>query len=392
MAVIHVETRKLDPSPSKGVTVLSGVIVHEWLEHSGGAENVFEAMLETFPDAAAWSLWDDSHGRFRDVHETVLARTPLRYSKTLALPLMPAVWRGLPEISAEWMLVSSHLFAHHARFGGASRDIPKYVYAHTPARYIWTPELDRRGASLPVRLAARAFKPLDRKRAQEPVAIAANSRFVADRIANTWEREAVVIHPPVDTTVFAEQPELDDADRAALHALPDGFLLAISRWVPYKRLEAAITTGEATGRPVVIAGRGPDEARLRALAERSRARVQFVHFPSRPLLRAIYRKAAALVFPAIEDFGIVAVEAMASGTPVLANAYGGVAESVVDGVTGAHVHDWQSPTELRAALDLTLRSNARACRARAEDFSRELFGERIKAFVRHAHAPVSAVA
>jgi len=370
---------------------LSGVIVHEWLEHSGGAENVFEAMRHAFPDAQGWCLWDDSHGRFPGVHETALARTPLRRSKTLALPLMPTVWRHLPETDAEWMLVSSHLFAHHARFGGAARDIPKYVYAHTPARYIWTPELDPRGQSLPIKIAAHTFKGLDRERAQEATAIAANSQFVADRIAATWEREATVIHPPVDTAVFAVEPQLNAADQATLDGLPEGFLLAISRWVPYKRLEDAITVGEATGHPVVIAGRGPDEARLRALAERSSARVDFVEYPSRSLLRAIYRKAVALVFAAVEDFGIVAVEAMASGTPVLANAVGGVGESVVDGLTGAHVQDWRSPAELRSALDETLRSDPEACRVRAADFSHALFDQRIRAFVQAAGTVTAAV-
>lgn len=369
---------------------MTGVIVHEWLERSGGAENVFEAMREAFPDAQSWALWDDSDGRFPGVAETVLARTPLRRSKIAALPFMPAVWRLLPEIRADWMLVSSHLFAHHARFRGAAADLPKYVYAHTPARYIWTPELDRRGARLPVRIAASAFKPMDRRRAQEATAIAANSQFVADRIATTWEREATVIHPPVHTRAFATEPTLSARDQGVLDALPEGFLLAVSRWVSYKRLDAAITTGEATGRPVVIAGRGPDEARLRELAARSGAHVTFLHHPSSALLHAVYRKAAALVFPAIEDFGIVAVEAMASGTPVLASAYGGVAESVVDGVTGAHVHDWESPLDIRSALETALRATPADCRSRAAMFDTDAFTSRIRAFVAQADAPVGA--
>lgn len=360
---------------------LAGVLLHEWLERSGGAENVFEAMRDAFPDAQSWCLWDDSDGRFPGVRETGLARWPLRRSKALSLPFMPGVWRTLPTSDADWMLVSSHLFAHHARFRGRAAEIPKFVYAHTPARYIWNPDLDRRGDSPFVRAAAALFKPLDRHRAQEATAIAANSRFVADRIAAAWDREATVIYPPVDTAHFGEPQTLSGRDARTLDGIPQGFLLAVSRWVPYKNLEAVIHAGEVTGRAVVIAGRGPDGPRLREIAAASRAHVTFVDFPSRPLLRALYQRAAAFVFTGIEDFGIVAVEAMASGTPVLVNAVGGAAESVIDGVTGAYVHEWRSPEQLRAALDTALRTDPEACRARAADFDRDVFVRRIRSFV-----------
>ncbi|MFT4259260.1 glycosyltransferase [Microbacterium sp.] len=364
---------------------MSGILVHEWLARTGGSENVFEVLGETFPDAARYALWDDSDGRFSGVNETWLARTPLRRSKALALPLMPIAWRGLPAEDADWVLTSSHLFAHHARFAGPARDAPKLVYAHTPARYVWVPELDGRGGSLPAKLISAALKPLDRKRAQEPAAIAANSSFVAERIADTWERNAEVIYPPVAVEDFAEEPVLSDADRAVLDGLPDGFLFAVSRWVPYKRLDAAITAGRASGRPVVLAGEGSDEQRLRAVAAESGVDVRFLHHPSFPLLRALYRRAAALVFAPIEDFGIVPVEAMASGTPVLANAVGGAVESVVDGVTGAHVHDWNSDAELAAAVDRAVASAADACVARAAEFGTVVFQGRIAEFIaRHA--------
>ncbi|MGM7671431.1 glycosyltransferase [Microbacterium sp. A93] len=360
---------------------MSGILVHEWLARTGGSENVFEVLSETFPDAARYALWDDSEGRFNGVGETWLASTPLRRSKALALPLMPLAWRQLPSAEADWVLTSSHLFAHHARFAGPARHAPKLVYAHTPARYIWVPELDGRGGSIPAKLMSSALKPLDRKRAQEPVAIAANSKFVAERIQATWQRDAEVIYPPVAVQDFAEAPVLSDADQAVLDALPEGFLFAVSRWVPYKRLDAAIAAGLASGRPVVLAGEGPDEARLRAEAEASGVDVRFLHRPSFPLLKALYRKAAALVFAPIEDFGIVPVEAMASGTPVVANGIGGAVESVIDGVTGAHVHDWESHTELAAAVDRAVASASNACVARAREFNTEVFTHRITHFV-----------
>lgn len=369
---------------------MSGVLVHEWLQSNGGSENVFDVLTEAFPDAARVCMWNDSNGRFTDIDETVLARTPLRRSKVAALPFMPFVWRNLPARDADWILCSSHVFAHHARFAGPARDAPKLVYAHTPARYVWVPELDDRGAGMAARAASSLLKPLDRKRAGEAVAIAANSRFVAARIAEKWGRDADVIYPPVDVQTFMQEPdELGAADRATLASLPKDFLLGVSRFVPYKRLEAVIDAGIAANEPVVLAGAGPDEARLRDLARRHPGAVSFVDHPSLSLLRALYRRARALVFAPIEDFGIVPVEAMASGTPVIANAIGGAAESVLDGRTGALVSTW-SPDELRAALERTDRVRAEDCVARAREFDTQVFIDRMQTWVgQHVEAALS---
>lgn len=361
---------------------MSGILVHEWLARTGGSENVFEHLTEIFPGARRFCLWNDSNGRFVDVEETFLARTPLRRSKAASVPLMPIAWRALPAVDADWVLCSSHVFAHHARFRGGARDAPKFVYAHTPARYIWTPELDGRGSGVVARAVSAALKPLDRRRAQEPVAIAANSRFVAQRIADTWERESVVIYPPVDVDAFSADPALRDEDARIRAALPRDYLLGVSRFVPYKRLDAVIHAGAAAGLPVVLAGSGPDEARLRAIAtEVHPGSVHFVDRPSFELLSALYRDAAALVFAPIEDFGIIPVEAMASGTPVVANAVGGAVESVVDGLTGAHVEDWDDRTLLRAAVERALAAAPEACVERAAAFSPTVFAQGIRDWI-----------
>ncbi len=355
--------------------------MHEWLSPHGGSENVFEALIDLYPDAARFCLWDDSAGRFSGVRETALAHTPLRSRKAAALPFMPTAWRRLPALDADWVLCSSHLFAHHARFAGPARDAPKLVYAPTPARYIWTPELDGRGGGVLARPASSALKALDRRRAQEPVAIAANSAFIAQRIADTWERDATVIHPPVDVSAYAAAPPSPTREEdTVLATVPDEFLLGVSRFVPYKRLERVIEAGAATGLPVVLAGSGPDEARLRACADDLGARVTFVLEPSSSLLAHLYRRALALVFPAIEDFGIMPVEAMAAGTPVVASAVGGTAETVVDGVTGALVHEW-SQAEVRDAVGRAVRAASESCVARAYEFDAPVFAARLSAWV-----------
>ncbi|QAY60605.1 glycosyltransferase family 4 protein [Microbacterium protaetiae] len=374
---------------------MSGILVHEWLARHGGSENVFEVLSQAFPDAERFCLWNDSDGRFRGVHETVLARTPLRRSKAAALPFMPSVWRHLPRRDAEWVLCSSHLFAHHARFRGAARDAPKLVYAHTPARYVWAPELDGRGSGMVARAVSGLLKPVDRKRAAEPVSIAANSAFVARRIAETWKREATVIHPPVNVSAFATPvTDLTSAEHEILAGLPPEFLLGVSRFVPYKRLDRVIEAGAAVGVPVVLAGGGPDEDRLRALAAEVREPAMFVQDPSSRLLAALYRRAHALVFPSVEDFGIMPVEAMASGTPVVANAVGGTSESVVDSVTGALVHDW-TRSELTSAVERAVGADPNACVARALEFDTSVFVDRITDWVatqtqtRGAASPIS---
>jgi len=366
---------------------VSGILVHEWLSRTGGSENVFESLSEVFPSARRYCLWNESGGRFEGVKETWLARTPLKGRKVLALPLMPLAWRTLPSEDAEWLLCSSHLFAHHARFAGPARGAPKLVYVHTPARYIWVPELDGRGAGPVARAAASALKSLDRRRASEPLALAANSRFVADRIAGAWGREATVIHPPVDSAAFLSEARLTEQERSALEALPTEFVLGFSRFIPYKRLDLVIEAGAAAGLPVVLAGAGPEEQRLRDLAEeRYPGRVFFVVGPSTEMYRALQQRALVLVFPPIEDFGIVPVEAMAAGTPVVANTLGGTAESVRHGETGALTADW-SRAALRDAIATALAANPDACRARAADFSAEVFAGRIRSWVAE-HAAV----
>ncbi|RIK06142.1 glycosyltransferase [Rhodococcus ruber] len=330
-----------------------GVIVHEWIERTGGAENVVEAFAELIPSAPVICLWDDAPGRFgaERIRESALARTPLRRSKALSLPIMPAIWRTRRCSDVEWALVSSHLFAHHVRFANAP-NIDRFVYVHTPARYLWVPELDERGSSGLVRAVAPLFRSLDRARAQEGAELAANSRFVAERIRQCWRVDARVIYPPVNVERIQSVADwagvLGPRDRATLDALPREFVLAASRLVRYKKIEAAIDAGRLTDTPVVVAGDGPDRGRLEAIAETSSVPVYFLGRVNDELLYALYQRCTVYVFTAVEDFGIMPVEAMAAGARVVGNRIGGVSETVVDGVTGA-LCDPDDATELRDA-------------------------------------------
>jgi glycosyltransferase involved in cell wall biosynthesis len=290
----------------------------------------------------------------------------------------PSTWRHLQASDAEWILCSSHLFALHARFGGAARDAPKFVYTHTPARYIWTPELDMRGDVRLARAVSRPLQDFDRKRAQEAHSIAVNSAFVGERVARVWGRESTVIYPAVSVADFASNSEqlLAAKEEEILNWLPDTFILGASRFVPYKRLDVAIEAGVAADVAVVIAGDGPDEERLRTQASQHPGRVTFINQPSSAMLNQLYRRALVLVFPAIEDFGIMPVEAMAAGTPVIANIFGSAAESVVDGITGSLSEEFDSGS-LRTAVSLVSTVDAAACISRAWEFDTKVFDRRI---------------
>jgi len=358
---------------------MTGAIVHEWLERFGGAENVVERLTALFPDARVHALWNDAPDRFAPeiVSETWLARTPLRRRKALALPLEPLTWRHLGRSEAEWVLCSSHLFSHHARFSGPARQAPKYVYVHTPARYIWSPELDERGRSLPVRLASPPLRSVDRRRAQEAHSIVANSEAVRERIQRHWGVDAGVIHPPVEVDRFTGEYELDEPDAAVLAALPSEYLLGASRFVSYKRLDLVIRSGVAAGLPVVLAGDGPEREALAQLAAELGVEVHFVSRPSHALLVALFRRSVAFVFPAVEDFGIMPVEAMATGTPVIARDVGGTAETVLDGVSGALVADF-SETTVREAVERARGLSADGIVARARHFDASVFDRRVR--------------
>ena len=366
---------------------MAGLIVQEWIEESGGAEQVLDALRVALPDSRVACLWNDDRVRFpaESVDESWMARTPLRGRKALALPFMSGTWRrGWGDDEPEWVVTSSYVFAHHAGFG-TRRGVPKFSYVHTPARYLWEPDLDSRTA-IPLAGIARAhLRGVDRRAAKASGSLAANSAFVRERIRRAWDRDARIIHPPVAAASIAT---VDDwaarttpSERALLEALPErGFLLAASRLVPYKRHDTVIRMGEALGVPVVVAGSGPERERLDALAAASRVPVHVLGRVSDELLRALFQRALAFVFPPVEDFGIIPVEAMAAGCPVLVNRVGGASESVVDGVTGVHF-DPDDPAEFRTAVEAASGIRAEAARDRALEFDTGRFVREVREWV-----------
>ena len=366
---------------------MAGLIVQEWIEESGGAEQVLDALRLALPDSRVACLWNDDTTRFppSTVDESWMARTPLRGRKALALPMMSGTWRrGWGDAQPDWVVTSSYVFAHHAGFG-TKRGVPKFSYVHTPARYLWEPDLDSR-TSVPLAGLARAYlRAVDRRAAASSGSLAANSEFVRDRIRRAWDRDARVIHPPVDAAAIAAVPDwaarTTPDERALLESLPDhGFLMAASRLVPYKRHDAVIRMGAALDLPVVVVGAGPERERLDAVAADAGVPVHKLGRVSDELMRALFQRALAFVFPPVEDFGIIPVEAMATGCPVIVNRVGGAAESAVDGVAGAH-YDPDDPAEFRAAIELATGIRPEAARARALHFDTARFVDEVRDWV-----------
>lgn len=362
------------------------LIAHEWLAPVGGSENVFEELTKVLPHVDTACLWNDAPERFPAVtYETWLAGSPLRRSKAMALPAMHSAWRRIPLDGYSRVITSSHAFAHHLATRAAKEGVPSYAYVHTPARYIWDPTQDHRGRSRFVKAAAGPLRRLDRRESSPDVSYAANSRYIQNRIRDAWDRDSTVIYPPVDVAMVQSSNlranRLGDAEIDILTGLPENFVLGASRLVRYKRLDKVVEVGRHLDLPVVIAGGGPDETRLRHLARDSRVPVFFLGRVSTPVLHELYHRATLFVFVSVEDFGIMPVEAMAAGTPVLVNQIGGSREAVHITGGGMTVDLNGSMSSLSSAASYAAGIDMTSPAAKTSAFSVNSFRNNVRAWI-----------
>jgi glycosyltransferase involved in cell wall biosynthesis len=348
-------------------------ILHEWIDAYAGSEQVFEALAQAFPAADLFALSQepgvelDTGGR--PIRTTILDRPGLRQRRNATLPVMPLAWRTLGSAKYDLALSSHHAFAHTNRL---ARGGVHLSYVHSPARYVWSPEIDGRGAAWYLGPARAALQGVDRRAARQVTAYAANSQAVADRIAKFWQREAVVISPPVRVEYFGAATDATGGR---------DYLLGVGRWITYKNLHLVAEVADRLGMPAKIAGRGPDRERIIAAAAAARVPVEVIESPGDDQLRELYRNAACLIFPTVEDFGMVPVEAQAAGTPVAALASGGALETVSDGVSGAFAADC-SVEALVEATQAALGLAGDGPRKNAAQFSHEAFRGAIQNWVR----------
>lgn len=360
--------------------------MHEWIAASGGSELVLEQMASTYPDADIFTLWNDTPQRFAEgrVQESWIARTPLRGKKVGALPFMSATWRRLDLHEYDWLLASSHLFAHHAAGAAVKSHRKAFIYVHTPARYIWVPELDERGGGTLGTLVSPLLRTTDKRMTRNSAQMAANSRFIQTRIQYTWGRESTVIYPPVAVEELQSVDDwaalLTEQERALIGTIPNEFLLGASRFVSYKQLDRVIEYGEACDLPVIIAGNGPEARRLEALAAAARVPVTLVLGPSSAMLRSLMQRALAYIFLSVEDFGIMPVEAMALGTPTVVNHEGGAIESV-EMIKGGSCLEAFDRANYRRSLEVALEQNMDRAALQANSFSNAAFAENLRTWM-----------
>jgi len=302
-------------------------IVHYWLHAMRGGEQVVEALCEMYPQAdlfthvyrpQAVSAAINAHR----VHTTFIDRLPFsRRWHACYLPLMPLALEQL-DLRAYDLVISSE--SGPAKGVITTPETLHVCYCHTPMRYLWDMYHDYAAElSWPLRW---AFRPLAHRLRLWDLASAArvdhfvaNSAFVARRIAKHYRREALVIHPPVDTEHFAAGDGGGD------------FFLWVGQLTAYKRPLDAVEACNRLRQRLVVIG---DGEQLRAVRKRAGPGIEVLGPQPSSVVRDHYRRCRALLFPGIEDFGITAVEAMASGKPVIALHGGGAAETVVDRGTG----------------------------------------------------------
>lgn len=321
-------------------------IIHYWLVGMRGGEKVLEALCRMFPDADIYTHVHDPAAtspviRAHKVRETYVGRLPFaRRLYQSYLPLMPAALEAL-DLSGYDLVISSE--AGPAKGVIPPPDAPHVCYCHSPMRYLWDQyHVYRQGAGLAARAAMPVFAPglrrWDVTSAARVDAFVANSSHVAARIRKYWRRESEVVHPPVEVDAFSPAPSGEVGD----------VYLWLGELAPYKRPDLAIDAFTRMKKPLVVIG-GPDKA-VRALQRRAGETVRFLGKTDFDTLRHHLARCKALIFPGEEDFGIVPVEAAASGRPVIAYGRGGALETVIDGHTGLHFHD-QSVEGLIAAVE-----------------------------------------
>ncbi len=375
--VVKNSSRKAANVLSQRFSQIRVALVHDWLTGMRGGERVLEAICHLFPHADLFTLIH-LPGRVSPriermaIRTSVLGRIPgaARHFRLL-LPVFPYII-GRFDLSGYDLIVS----ISHAVAKGATYDArPLHVcYLLAPMRYMWAGYDDYfapERASPVLRAAARVLRPFlqrwDRRTAQRVHRFFAVSRYVQEQARRYYGRSATVVYPPVDLARFSP-----------LGPKQNYYLLA-GALTPNKRPGQAVAAFARLGLPLKVAGSGPEEKRCRRLAGTN---VAFLGEVSDAAMATLYRGAKALIFPGCDDFGLVPVEAQASGTPVIALAAGGALESVTP-ATGLLYTD---PTVegLAAAVELFEESPhrfdpdacvANAARFGAERFKRELLAQ-----------------
>lgn len=357
-------------------------IAHDYLTQKGGAERVVLALHRMWPDAPIYTTFYDPEGTFPEFKDAHIITSPLnrvgllRKDPRRALPLLPLA-SSLMHVKEPIAVVSTSGWAHGFRYDGAT-----LVYCHTPARWVYLLDdyLGEDGRDSIKGRVARVLRPglrrWDRAAVRRRSRYVANSTVVKERIDDVYGLEGVdLVFPPHSVSTDGPQEPIPGAERLA----ESGFLLSVARLMPYKHVDVAIEAAARAGLPLVAIGKGPEEARLRAMAGQD---VVFGQDLTDAQLRWAYAHATALIAASHEDFGITPLEASAWGVPTVALRAGGYLDTIVEGLNGTFVAE-ATVDAVAEGIErlLATRWDPAAMREHVEKFSEREFARQIRALV-----------
>lgn len=356
-------------------------IVHYWLVTMRGGEKVVEELCRMFPDAEIFTLVCDRQKlspllQSKTIHTSFLQRIPTaQRNYTKMLPLMPFALEQF-DLQSFDLVISSE--SGPAKGVVTRPDALHVCYCHSPMRYVWDHfhvyqgDLGSVGRFM-MNLFAPPLRVWDVTTSARVDAFAANSAHVARRIRKFYRRDSTVVHPPVAVEDFDWQQPRED------------FYLCAGQVVRYKRVDLAVEAFTRSGRRLVVIGEGPQRERLQRIAG---SNVTFLGYQSFQVLRDHMQRCRALIFPGEEDFGILPVEAMAAGAPVIAYDSGGARETVVP-ASGLRFAT-QTVDALNEAVErfeaLPEPFDPQMIRAHAETFSAATFRRRMQTLIESAQA------
>lgn len=370
-------------------------LVHELLTIKGGAERMLRVLAAMYPDAPIYTLLYDEEKlgdwfpRERVITSNIqrwashipnsqflILNSQFRYNHHLYLPFFPRAVEAWDFSEFDLVISSSSAFVH----GIITNGKPKHLcYVHSPARYLWDRTHDvlehaSHGILGPIRRAylGHVFHKLrvwDAESADRPDKLLAASKTVQRRIELYWRRESTVLCPPIDDNWLSPIPNTQSLD-------PRSYFLVVSQLAPYKRIDLAIEACNHLRLPLKIIGSGPDRKRLEKLAGPT---VTFLGYIPEERLPELYQGALATIFPGEEDFGLVPLESMACGTPVIAFRGGGALETVQEKVTGEFFGEPTAASLAQTLQDFDRnRFQEEACHTNARKFSRDTFEQGIR--------------
>ncbi len=352
-------------------------LVHDYLVQYGGAERVLECFMEVFPHAPIYTIVYDkeaTHGRFegKNIKTSFLQKYKLARKKHRLFPLiMPIAIEQFDFSKFDVVLSDSSSYAKGIITGPETLHI---CYMHTPMRYAWDDcQKYTQDFSFPklvkklVPMAMNYVRLWDKVSADRVDRFIANSNFVAKRIKKYYHKEAEVINPPVAISDFYISQERG------------GYFLMVGRLISYKRHDIAIEAFNKLGLPLKIIGRGPEMKRLKNLAKPN---IEFLGRVSDGELAKYYSECRAFIFPQEEDFGIVAIEAMASGKPIIAYWGGDIPEHMEEEKMGIFFQNQKADDIVEAVSNFRDRNyDPNYIRSHSLKFDREIFKSKIKSYI-----------